>query len=118
MWHKCHCREMLEKYGDTIRPLETDSGSYKIGIPLLVLINLTFLGLSITTKHVPYLESFSLSVFPDSICSLWQLQILHGNLHGTLWSKKRKIILLEDKKKNSSFYKPQSNVLLSIKQRK
>ena len=103
MWHKCHCREMLEEYGDTIQPLETDSGRYKIGIPLLVMINLTFLGLLITAKHVPYLESFALSVFPDSICSLWQLQILHGNLHGTLWSNKTKRILPEDQKKTPVF---------------
>merc|ERR1740124_26433 len=118
MWHKRRRREMLEKYGNAIRPLETDSGSYKIGIPLLVLTNLTLLGLSIAAKHMSYLQLFALSVFPGSICSLWQLQILHDNLHGTLWSKKRKRILQEDKQKNSSFYKPLSNVLSSIRTKK
>jgi hypothetical protein len=28
-----------------------------------------------------------LSLFPGSILSLWQLQILHDNLHGSLWDK-------------------------------
>lgn len=87
-WHRQRRREMLRKYGDDIRPLESKAASQNLAVPLLVLGNLTLLGLSILAGRLSLLQTVLLSVFPGSILSLWQLQILHDNLHGSMWNKK------------------------------
>jgi fatty acid desaturase len=88
MWHKQRRREMLQKYGRDIRPLETQSSSQSLAVPLLIFGNLALLGLSILSGSLLSLpQVFVLAIFPGSILSLWQLQILHDCLHGSLWNK-------------------------------
>lgn len=93
LWHKQRRREMLHEYGDVIRPMETKSSSQKLAAPLLALTNLSLLSLSIFSGRLPISQVFMLSLFPGSILSLWQLQILHDNLHGSLWDKSSKRFL-------------------------
>ena len=92
-WHKKRRQEMLQKYGDTIRPLETQSSSQKLALPLLVSGNLALLCLSIVSGRILSLpQVLVLAAFPGSVLSLWQLQILHDCLHGSLWTKSSKRI--------------------------
>jgi fatty acid desaturase len=92
-WHKQRRREMLHKYGDAIRPLETHSSSQALALPLLVFGNLALLCLSIVSGRLLSLpQVVVLAAFPGSVLSLWQLQILHDCLHGSLWSKSSKRI--------------------------
>lgn len=97
-WHRERRRKMLEKYSDQIAPLERDASSQNVALPLLVLGNLSLLGLSIWSGSLPVAAVVLLAVFPGSMLSVWQLQILHDVLHGcffdkrkgTLWGMKRK----------------------------
>jgi fatty acid desaturase len=89
LWHKQRRKEMRQKYGDQIRSLETQSSSQALAFPLLVVGNLTLLGLSILSGHLSVWQVILLSIFPGSIFSLWQLQILHDNLHGSFWNKSK-----------------------------
>jgi fatty acid desaturase len=88
-WHRQRRREMLQLYGDQIRPLERTASSQSIAVPLLLLANMTLLGLSIVCglQNLSVGQTFLLSLFPGSILSLWQLQILHDALHGSLFEK-------------------------------
>jgi len=92
-WHKERRKRMLERYGDTISPLERESTSQNVALPLLILGNTLLLALSILSGSLPLSAVFALAIFPGSILSLWQLQILHDVLHGSLFSKKSSTIM-------------------------
>jgi len=82
---------MVEKYGDQIIPLERNSSSQYVGVPLLVITNLSLLTLSLISgvNDLEVYQIFGLALFPGSMFSLWQLQILHDCLHGSLFEKKK-----------------------------
>ncbi|KAI2495613.1 sphingolipid delta-4 desaturase [Fragilaria crotonensis] len=87
-WHKQRRKEMLNKYGDDIRRLETQASSQKMAVPLLLFSNLSLLCLSIVSGRMLSIpQTFLLALFPGSIFSLWQLQILHDCLHGSMFNK-------------------------------
>jgi fatty acid desaturase len=77
---------MLNKYGDAIASLEKTS-SWKIGFPLLLLANASLLGLSLLSGSLPIWGVILAAVFPGSMFSLWQLQILHDVVHGSFLNK-------------------------------
>ena len=81
---------MLEKYGDQIRPLETDATSQAIGLPLLAVTCSSLLGLSILVgvQDWSVWSVVVLAYFPGSMFSLWQLQLLHDVLHGSMLDKR------------------------------
>ncbi|KAL3938731.1 MAG: hypothetical protein SGBAC_006425, partial [Bacillariaceae sp.] len=77
-WHRQRRKQMIQKYGDQILPLEDQrTSSYNVGIPLLLAGNLCLLGLSLWSARLSLSWVFGLALFPGSILSLWQLQILH-----------------------------------------
>ena len=78
---------MIAKYGTKILDLEQQSSQY-VGIPLLLLGNVTLLGLSLLAGSLSVPAVVALAIFPGSIFSLWQLQILHDCLHGTLLDRR------------------------------
>lgn len=80
---------MIDKYGDQIIPLERNSSSQFIGAPLLVITNLSLLTLSLISglNDLEVYQIFGLALFPGSMFSLWQLQILHDCIHGSLFEK-------------------------------
>ncbi len=82
-WHQQRRKSMIQKYGDQILQLEQQS-SQNVGLPLLLLGNATLLLLSIWSGSLPILAVIALAIFPGSMFSLWQLQILHDCIHGTL----------------------------------
>jgi len=88
-WHRERRKAMIEKYGDQIIPMERNSSSQFIGVPLLVITNLSLLTLSLISgvNDLEVYQIFGLALFPGSMFSLWQLQILHDCLHGTLFEK-------------------------------
>jgi fatty acid desaturase len=89
LWHRDRRKEMLAQFGDQIRHLEMKESSQKVALPILVAANLLLLGLSILSGRLPIYQVILLSIFPGSILSLWQLQILHDNLHGSLLDKSK-----------------------------
>ena len=91
-WHRERRRQMLDRYGDQIAPLERDASSQKLALPLLILSNLSLLSLAIASGSLPVPMVVLLAAFPGSMFSLWQLQILHDVLHGSLFQKGRKTI--------------------------
>ena len=87
-WHKQRRKEMLSKYGNHVRLLETQASSQGMAVPLLLLSNLSLLVLSIVSGRMLSLpQTFLVALFPGSILSLWQLQILHDCLHGSMFNK-------------------------------
>lgn len=88
-WHRQRRQEMLQKYGDQIAPLERNSNSQAIGLTFLIISNLTLALLSIVSGSLPIWQVVLISLFPGSILSLWQLQILHDNIHGCLLDKQK-----------------------------
>ncbi|MGK3757603.1 MAG: hypothetical protein ACI8RD_009917 [Bacillariaceae sp.] len=90
-WHRERRKAMIDKYGDKILPLERDSSSQYVGLPLLAITNLSLLSLSLFSgvQDLDIPQIFVLSIFPGSMLSLWQLQILHDCLHGSLFEKKK-----------------------------
>ena len=88
-WHRKRRKAMIDKYGDQIIPLERNSSSQFIGVPLLVITNVSLLTLSLFSgmNDLEVYQIFGLAIFPGSMFSLWQLQILHDCLHGTLFEK-------------------------------
>ena len=88
-WHRKRRKAMIEKYGDEILPLERNSSSQWIGVPLLAITNLSLLSLSLISgvNDLEIYQIFGLALFPGSMFSLWQLQILHDCLHGSLFEK-------------------------------
>eukprot|EP00529_Nitzschia_sp_RCC80_P012584 CAMPEP_0113445410 /NCGR_PEP_ID=MMETSP0014_2-20120614/3172_1 /TAXON_ID=2857 /ORGANISM="Nitzschia sp." /LENGTH=570 /DNA_ID=CAMNT_0000336461 /DNA_START=219 /DNA_END=1931 /DNA_ORIENTATION=- /assembly_acc=CAM_ASM_000159 len=93
-WHRQRRKLMLEKYGDQIRPLETDATSQTMGLPLLALTCFSLLGLSILagTQDLSIVSVIVLAYFPGSMFSLWQLQLLHDVLHGSMLDKRSQTI--------------------------
>ena len=91
-WHRERRKAMVDKYGDQIIPLERNSSSQYVGIPLLAITNLSLLSLSLISgvNDLEVYQIFGLALFPGSMFSLWQLQILHDCLHGSLFEKKKK----------------------------
>jgi fatty acid desaturase len=86
-WHRERRRQMLKKYGQQIAPLERQASSQDVAVPLLALANLSLLGMSIWSGSLPIAGVVALAAFPGSMFSLWQLQILHDVLHGSLLKK-------------------------------
>jgi fatty acid desaturase len=88
-WHRKRRKAMVDKYGDQIIPLERNSSSQFVGVPLLIITNLSLLTLSLISgvNDLEVYQIFGLALFPGSMFSLWQLQILHDCLHGTLFEK-------------------------------
>ena len=91
-WHRERRKMMLERYGDEIAPLERESSSQRVALPLLILANTLLLLLSILSGSLPPPGVMALAIFPGSMLSLWQLQILHDVLHGSLFPKGRSTI--------------------------
>lgn len=86
-YHKERRKQMLLKYGDKIIPLERDASSQSLALSLLALSNVSLFTLSIACGHLHPALVVLLAIFPGSIFSLWTLQILHDNLHGSLLDK-------------------------------
>jgi len=78
---------MLEKYGTQISSLEREASSQSIALPLLGLANLSLLCMSIWSGSLHPVKVLLLAIFPGSMFSLWQLQILHDSIHGCLLNK-------------------------------
>ncbi|KAL3823440.1 hypothetical protein ACHAXA_010200 [Cyclostephanos tholiformis] len=89
-WHRDRRRQMLQKYGDTILPLERDSSSHALALSLLFISNASLFALSVLSGRLHPIQVALLALFPGSIFSLWTLQILHDDLHGSLLNKERK----------------------------
>ena len=88
-WHKNRRRQMLQKYGDEILPLERDSSSHTLALSLLFLSNASLFALSVLSGRLHPIQVALLALFPGSIFSLWTLQILHDGLHGSLLNKRQ-----------------------------
>ena len=86
-WHKERRRQMLQKYGDQIAPLERDSSSHFLALSLLFISNASLFALAILSAKLHPIQIALLALFPGSMFSLWTLQILHDCLHGSLLSK-------------------------------
>ena len=77
---------MLEKYSSKIKPLEQNSHGLFVGLPLLILSNSILTYLAILSARLNF-SMILASAWFGSIFSLWQLQILHDALHGSLLPK-------------------------------
>ncbi|KAL7472891.1 hypothetical protein ACHAXS_013280 [Conticribra weissflogii] len=87
-WHKRRRKEMLQKYGDRISPLERTSSSHVLGLSLLLLSNASLFAMAyLSGKALNPVQIVLLAFFPGSVFSLWTLQILHDCLHGSLLPK-------------------------------
>ena len=89
LWHKERRRQMLAQYGPQISSLERAASSQSVGVPLLIATNAALLGLAVWSGSLHPLAVLALAAFPGSMLSLWQLQILHDALHGSLYDKKK-----------------------------
>jgi hypothetical protein len=78
---------MIDKYGTKITHLAREASSQSFALPLLILTNVCLSILALSTKYLSLGHVVALAIFPGSILSLWQLQILHDNLHGSLIDK-------------------------------
>jgi len=85
-WHKKRRIQMLKKYPEIMELEQSRSGN--IALPLLIVSNLSLVVLSVFSASCAVWKVFLLALFPGSIFSLWQLQILHDCLHGSMISKK------------------------------
>ena len=102
-WHRQRRKAMMMKYGAQIQALETSSASRNknstntstnarsLGVPLLVITNLSLCSLSLLAGYNEFSlpQVLTLALFPGSMFSLWQLQILHDCIHGSLLDKNR-----------------------------
>ena len=98
-WHRDRRRQMLQKYGDQIIPLERDSSSHALALSLLFLSNVSLMALSILSGRLHPAQVALLALFPGSIFSLWTLQILHDVLHGSLLKKRQHRFLFDKVKR-------------------
>jgi fatty acid desaturase len=96
-WHQHRRKEMISKYASQIRPLEdasssTNNNDYYQGLfttlPLLFVANFCLMIMSIKSCQLSIFQIIAISVFPGSIFSLWQLQLCHDALHGSIIPKK------------------------------
>lgn len=83
-WHSHRRQQMLEKYGDEIRPLLKKS---KLTLPLLAIANGGLLSLSVLCRYLSWMSVVGMAASVGSILSLWQLQLLHEVLHANRHSK-------------------------------
>jgi fatty acid desaturase len=90
-WHKKRRKEMISntEYASKILPLEQESHGLYVGLPLLILSNIALASLSVLSSKLSIMQIIILAFFPGSMFSLWQLQISHDCLHGTLLPKKK-----------------------------
>eukprot|EP00555_Chaetoceros_dichaeta_P011976 CAMPEP_0198255910 /NCGR_PEP_ID=MMETSP1447-20131203/5936_1 /TAXON_ID=420782 /ORGANISM="Chaetoceros dichaeta, Strain CCMP1751" /LENGTH=466 /DNA_ID=CAMNT_0043942409 /DNA_START=56 /DNA_END=1452 /DNA_ORIENTATION=- len=86
-WHQTRRKAMIARYSDQLVPLEQSSHGLFIGLPLLILSNVALTCMSIRSGSWSMPKIIMLSFFPGSIFSLWQLQICHDALHGSLLPK-------------------------------
>jgi len=103
-WHNKRRKEMISKndhYANQILPLEQQSHGLYVGLPLLLLSNMSLAALSILSSQLSVLQVVALAVFPGSMFSLWQLQICHDCLHGALLPK-RKIKIVQTDTENGA----------------
>jgi len=98
-WHKDRRRQMIQKYGDKIGPLERDSSSHALALSLLFLSNASLFALAVLSGSLHPTRVALLALFPGSIFSLWTLQILHDLLHGSLLKKRQQKFLGIKRKK-------------------
>jgi len=87
-WHRERRRQMIKRHGDQISSLERDASSQSIAVPLLAFANISLLLMSIWSGSLHPAKVLLLSL-PGSMLSLWQLQILHDCLHGSMFDKSR-----------------------------
>ena len=85
-WHYNRRRDMLQKYTDQITHLEQQTHGLFVGLPLLLLSNLSLTLMAIKCQSLSIPQIFLLSI-PGSVFSLWTLQILHDALHSSLLPK-------------------------------
>jgi fatty acid desaturase len=85
-WHRQRRREMIFKYGGQITPLERDNSQW-LGLPLLAVSCVSLWSLAIMSASLPVWAVFLLALFPGSMFSLWQLQLLHDVIHGVMFEK-------------------------------
>jgi fatty acid desaturase len=97
-WHRERRRSMMEKYGAQIAPLEQDT-SQTIGLPLLAFTGASLWGLSLWSASLPVWAVVLLAIFPGSMLSLWQLQLLHDVIHGSMVEPKTATRLRMSKQK-------------------
>lgn len=88
-WHRQRRREMMEKYGDELKDLE-QSNSQSVGAPLLAATCLLLWVCTFVSSTLPVWAVLLLAVFPGSVLSLWQLQLLHDVIHGVMFEKPNK----------------------------
>ncbi|CAB9527473.1 Sphingolipid delta(4)-desaturase/C4-monooxygenase [Seminavis robusta] len=89
-WHRDRRQQMLTRYPE-ISQLEKTANSQSVGGSFLALANLSLTLLAILCGRLSNWKlTFLLALFPGSIFSLWQLQILHDNLHGSLLDKSKR----------------------------
>ena len=81
-WHSKRRRAMIERHPEIIS-LES-SRSILITLPLLILSNVTLTYLSVISGSLNFISLFLLAFGLGSVLSLWQLQILHEVLHGSM----------------------------------
>lgn len=96
LWHKNRRREMIRKYPQ-ISKLERAS-SQQAALPLLLLANFSLAAMAVFSGSLSTLQVGLLALFPGSIFSLWQLQILHDCLHGSLFPEDFKLTPFRSKK--------------------
>jgi len=96
LWHKNRRKEMIQKYPEIIQ-LERSS-SQIVALPLLFLVNFSLAAMAVLSGSLSILQVGLLALFPGSILSLWQLQILHDCLHGSLFSEDFKFNPFRSKK--------------------
>lgn len=101
-WHRDRRRSMLKKYSSTIKPLERDAHGMFVGLPLLLFSNVAITSLAILSAKLNLWMIITTAWF-GSIFSLWQLQILHDCLHGSLLPKHP--IFLSTSSTNTNFFK-------------
>lgn len=90
---------MLLQYSSQIEPLEHYSHGLFVGVPLLALANVSLTVMALMSASLTLPKIFLLALFPGSIMSLWQLQILHDSLHSSLLPKSNTSIKTSSLKK-------------------
>lgn len=85
-WHRDRRRAMLQKYSSKIKPLEQDAHGMFVGLPLLLFSNVAITFMALLSAKLN-LSMILVTAWFGSIFSLWQLQILHDCLHGSLLPK-------------------------------
>ena len=87
-WHQQRRRDMISKYASEIIPLEQESHGLFVGLPLLLISNFALFVMAMVSAKLSILQLSTIAFFPGSMFSLWQLQICHDCLHGSLLPRK------------------------------